>query len=66
MSLTASKPVQRRGYAPLLPEVLHTHYAYCYRCPVNRQPDDLQRGVPRPADGDDVRHHHRSRARSRP
>src|SRR5688500_12375660 len=38
MSLTASKPVQRRGYAPLLPEVLHTHYAYCYRCPVNRHP----------------------------
>ena len=27
LSLTASKPVQRRGYAPLLPEVLHTHYA---------------------------------------
>jgi 4-aminobutyrate aminotransferase len=39
MSLTASKPVQRRGYAPFLPEVLHTHYAYCYRCPVNRQPE---------------------------
>ena len=38
LSLTASKPVQRRGYAPLLPEVLHTHYAYCYRCPVNREP----------------------------
>jgi 4-aminobutyrate aminotransferase len=39
LSLTASKPVQRRGYAPLLPEVMHTHYAYCYRCPVNRHPD---------------------------
>jgi 4-aminobutyrate aminotransferase len=39
MSLTASKPVQRLGYAPLLPEVLHTHYAYCYRCPVNRRPE---------------------------
>ena len=39
LSLTASKPVQRRGYGPLLPEVLHTHYAYCYRCPVNRHPD---------------------------
>jgi 4-aminobutyrate aminotransferase len=39
MSLTASKPVQRRGYAPFLPEVLHTHYAYCYRCPVNREPE---------------------------
>ncbi len=40
MSLTASKPVQRRGYAPLLPEVLHSHYAYCYRCPVNRTPEN--------------------------
>src|SRR5260221_1080613 len=39
LSLTASKPVQRRGYTPLLPEVLHSHYAYCYRCPVNRHPD---------------------------
>ncbi len=39
MTLTASKPVQRRGYAPLLPEVYHTHYAYCYRCPVNRKPE---------------------------
>jgi 4-aminobutyrate aminotransferase len=38
MSLTASKPVQRAGYGPFLPEVLHTHYAYCYRCPVNREP----------------------------
>jgi 4-aminobutyrate aminotransferase len=38
MSLTASKPVQRKGYAPFVPEVLHTHYAYCYRCPVNREP----------------------------
>jgi 4-aminobutyrate aminotransferase len=39
MTLTASKPVQRRGYAPFVPEVLHTHYAYCYRCPVNREPE---------------------------
>jgi len=39
MSLTASKPVQRRGYGPFLPEVVHSHYAYCYRCPVNRQPE---------------------------
>jgi 4-aminobutyrate aminotransferase len=39
MSLTASKPVQRRGYGPFVPEVLHSHYAYCYRCPVNRQPE---------------------------
>jgi 4-aminobutyrate aminotransferase len=39
LSLTASKPVQRKGYAPLLPEVVHTHYAYCYRCPVGRDPE---------------------------
>jgi 4-aminobutyrate aminotransferase len=39
MSLTASKPVQRFGYGPFLPEVLHSHYAYCYRCPVNREPE---------------------------
>jgi 4-aminobutyrate aminotransferase len=39
MSLTASKPVQRRGYGPFLPEVVHSHYAYCYRCPVNRRPE---------------------------
>jgi 4-aminobutyrate aminotransferase len=38
LSLTASKPVQRKGYGPLLPGVLHSHYAYCYRCPVNREP----------------------------
>ena len=39
MSLTASKPVQRRGYGPFVPEVVHSHYAHCYRCPVNRQPE---------------------------
>src|SRR5262245_18295002 len=38
MTLTASKPVQRKGYGPFVPEILHTHYAYCYRCPVNRDP----------------------------
>jgi 4-aminobutyrate aminotransferase len=39
VALTASKPVQRKGYGPLLPEVNHTHYSYCYRCPVNRRPE---------------------------
>ncbi|MCM2258021.1 MAG: acetyl ornithine aminotransferase family protein [Vicinamibacteria bacterium] len=39
MSLTASKPVQRKGYAPLVPEIHHSHYAYCYRCPVGRAPE---------------------------
>lgn len=39
VTLTASKPVQRLGFGPLLPDVHHTHYAYCYRCPVNRKPE---------------------------
>jgi 4-aminobutyrate aminotransferase len=36
MSLTASKLVQKRGYGPFLPEVYHSHYANCYRCPVGK------------------------------
>jgi 4-aminobutyrate aminotransferase len=39
VSLTASKAVQRKGYGPMLPEVHHTYYAQCYRCPVNREPE---------------------------
>lgn len=33
MSFTASKPVQRRYFAPLVPGVTHVPYGYCYRCP---------------------------------
>lgn len=33
LSLTASKPVQRRGFGPLLEGVTHVAYPYCYRCP---------------------------------
>jgi len=33
MSLTASKPVQRRHFFPVVPEVTHVSYPYCYRCP---------------------------------
>ncbi len=33
VSLTASKPVQRRGFSPLLPSVVHVPYPYPYRCP---------------------------------
>ena len=33
LSLTASKYVQRKGFAPLVPEVTHVPYGYCYRCP---------------------------------
>ena len=39
LSLTASKPAQRRGFSPLLPGVFHVPYANCYRCPVNATPD---------------------------
>jgi len=33
MSLTASKPVQRRGFNPITPNVIHIPYPYPYRCP---------------------------------
>jgi 4-aminobutyrate aminotransferase len=33
LSFTASKPAQRRHFFPLMPEVAHVPYAYCYRCP---------------------------------
>ena len=33
MTLTASKPVQRRHFFPLVPEATHVPYPYCYRCP---------------------------------
>ncbi|MCK4222773.1 acetyl ornithine aminotransferase family protein [Candidatus Bathyarchaeota archaeon] len=33
MSFTASKPVQRRYFSPLVPGIVHAPYGYCYRCP---------------------------------
>ncbi|NOZ88924.1 MAG: acetyl ornithine aminotransferase family protein [Crenarchaeota archaeon] len=33
VSLTASKPVQRAGFSPLVPSVVHAPYPYPYRCP---------------------------------
>ena len=33
LSLTASKPVQRKGFGSLLEGVTHVPYPYCYRCP---------------------------------
>src|ERR1051325_5828158 len=32
LSLTASKSIQRAGFAPFLPEVYHVPYGYRYRC----------------------------------
>jgi len=39
LSMTASKPAQRKGFLPLVPGVFHVPYANCYRCPVNATPD---------------------------
>jgi 4-aminobutyrate aminotransferase len=39
LALTASKPAQRKGFAPLLPGVFHVPYANCYRCPVKASPE---------------------------
>jgi 4-aminobutyrate aminotransferase len=39
LSLTASKPAQRRGFAPFVPGVYHAPYANCYRCPVSATPE---------------------------
>jgi 4-aminobutyrate aminotransferase len=39
LSLTASKAVQRRGFGPLLADVVHAPYPYCYRCPFGKQPE---------------------------
>lgn len=35
VSLTASKPKYHKGFGPLLPDVTHIPYGYCYRCPYN-------------------------------
>ncbi len=33
LSLTASKPIQRRFFFPMVPGAIHVPYPYCYRCP---------------------------------
>jgi len=33
VSLTGSKPVQRRHFFPVVPGATHVPYPYCYRCP---------------------------------
>jgi 4-aminobutyrate aminotransferase len=35
LSLSASKSVHEKGFAPLVPGVTHVPYGYCYRCPYN-------------------------------
>src|SRR5579872_3924112 len=39
LSLTARKTVQREGFGPLVPGVVHAPYPYCYRCPYGKEPD---------------------------
>jgi 4-aminobutyrate aminotransferase len=39
LSLTARKSVQRAGFGPLLPGVVHAPYPYCYRCPYGQTPE---------------------------
>ncbi len=33
LTLTASKPMQRKGSLPLVPDAVHFPFPYCYRCP---------------------------------
>lgn len=42
LSLTSSKAGQRRFFGPLLPDVTHVPYAYCYRCPFNLSYDSCE------------------------
>jgi 4-aminobutyrate aminotransferase len=35
LSLSASKSIHEKGFAPLVPGITHVPYAYCYRCPYN-------------------------------
>jgi 4-aminobutyrate aminotransferase len=37
MSLTSSKARQHAGFGPLLPEVYHVPFGYCYRCEFGKQ-----------------------------
>jgi 4-aminobutyrate aminotransferase len=39
LSLTARKAVQRAGFGPLMPGVVHAPYPYCYRCPFGKEPE---------------------------
>ena len=39
LSLTSRKAVQRAGFGPLVPGVVHAPYPYCYRCPYGKEPE---------------------------
>ncbi len=38
MTLTTSSARYRKNYRPLVPEVYHAPYPYCYRCPMGKSP----------------------------
>ncbi len=40
LSLTASKPSQKKYFSPLMPGVTHVPYPYCYRCPFKLEYSD--------------------------
>lgn len=39
LALTASKAIQRKGFGPMMPGVVHAPYPDCYRCPVGLTPE---------------------------
>src|SRR5207253_1189280 len=45
LSLTSSKPVQRKGFGPLVPGVTHIPYPNPYRCPLGAGADTVNDAV---------------------
>jgi len=45
LSLTSSKPTQRKGFGPLVPGVTHIPYPDVYRCPLNATPETVSAEV---------------------
>jgi 4-aminobutyrate aminotransferase len=46
MSLSGSKKIQKSHYAPLIPDVVHTFYPYCFRCPINLEYPGCKKRLP--------------------
>ncbi len=73
LALTASKPIQRRGFGPFMSGVFHAPYADCYRCPLGLTTGELRSRMSRfhrppavhaPHDaGGSGRHRHRADSR---
>jgi 4-aminobutyrate aminotransferase len=45
LSLTSSKPIQRRGFGPLVPGVTHIPYPNPYRCPLGANSENVGHAV---------------------